>query len=241
MRRPLIAVLALFTLGLPGGVTAQEGPQVLTSDNVEFVGTIPVAAAASSIQFASDAPIAYISTFRGLEVWDITNPALPLPLGRAALGGWQNEAMSLGERPNGDRFVLFAQNTAVLTQADAVYGRRVTVVEVTDPRNPVVHGTVTTPTRTHTASCVNKECTFAYTDGRTQGRISVIDLRDFRNPKMASIPELTTPVAQGHDQDVDEAGILWHVGGQGSVAMDVTDPERPRLLNSTTQAGATPP
>ncbi|HYH27296.1 MAG TPA: hypothetical protein VEA19_00800, partial [Actinomycetota bacterium] len=108
-------VLALLTLpialsGLPG--TAQEGPEILTSENVELLHTMPEATLASSVVFDPDKPVMYISTWKGLEVWDITNPVLPVPLGVEVLLGHQNEAMTFGKRADGSRFVLFASNSA---------------------------------------------------------------------------------------------------------------------------------
>jgi hypothetical protein len=65
--------------------------------------------------------------------------------------------------------------------------------------------------------------------------MSIVDLTDFRAPKMVTTYKSVVP--QGHDEDLDAAGILWHVGGQGSVALDITEPGAPKPLASTNADG----
>jgi hypothetical protein len=158
-------------------------------------------------------------------------------VGVAPLVNYQNEAMSLGERPNGDKFLIIASNEAIVSPdgTTATNNRHAVVVEVTDPTNPKVVGDTPTTTRTHTISCGTPTCEYAYSDGRTQGAMSIIDLRNFRNPKMANTYRSVVP--SGHDEDLDDAGILWHVGGQGSVALDISKPRQPVPLNSTDADG----
>jgi len=146
--------------------------------------------------------------------------------------------MSLGERRNGDAFVLIASTLVAATtsgEVDPGRARFVVVVEVTDPASPKVVGTLETPTRTHTTSCATKSCKFAFSDGRSQGEMSIIDLRNFRKPKVAGTYKSVVP--RGHDQDLDDKGILWHVGGEGAVEHDISTPTKPVPLNSTNEEG----
>ncbi|HEV8625142.1 MAG TPA: hypothetical protein VG034_11850 [Acidimicrobiia bacterium] len=217
----------------------------MSSPNVTFLGNVPTATAMMAISFASDAPIAYVSTFNGLQVYDISNPALPLLLSAVVLNGVFNESFELGERPNGEKFVLFAVNFFAADATGYVnpHQRVVTVLEVTDPRNPRIVGHVETPTRTHTATCLDPPaCTFAYTDGRTADEQagfkpggSVIDLRDFRNPKVAGV--FPSVVPRAHDHALDDTGIVWRSGQEGTVALDASDPTAPKQLNSTDEHG----
>lgn len=233
-RRLLLSLLAcLLALGAaPGRALAALDPPLVASDNVKLLANLPEAVGAISLQFSSNTPHAYVSTLKAVLVYDIANPVAPRLVGVAPLVNYQNEAMSLGERPNGDKFLIIASNEAIvsLDGTTATNNRHAVVVEVTDPTNPKVVGDTPTTTRTHTISCGTPTCEYAYSDGRTQGAMSIIDLRNFRNPKMNTYRSV---VPSGHDEDLDDAGILWHVGGQGSVALDISKPRQPVPPNST--------
>jgi len=180
----------------------------------------------------------YLSTLKGLQVYNVKDPRNPELVSALPLPHFQNEAMSLGERRNGDAFVLIASTlvaAATSGEVDPGRARFVVVVEVTDPASPKVVGTLETPTRTHTTSCATKSCKFAFSDGRSQGEMSIIDLRNFRKPKVAGTYKSVVP--RGHDQDLDDKGILWHVGGEGAVEHDISTPTKPVPLNSTNEEG----
>ena len=240
MRRPLIALLvgALVAAGglLPSRASGLATDTLFMSANVTHVGILPEATAAISIAFSSDTPHMYVSTLKGLHIYDTTDPKDPQRVGVLPLPHYQNEAMSLGER-KGQKFVIIASNQAAAS-ARGYYtatNRYIIVVDVTDPANPVEIAGMETETRTHTVSCLTKSCEYAYSDGRSQGQISIIDLRKPEAPKMAGTYESVVPL--GHDQDVDDAGILWHVGGQGAVALNVKNPTKPVPLASTDGRG----
>jgi len=209
----------VLALGLvPGTAGGQANPleQVFASDNVKVVNRLAEGAGAISLQFDSDKPFMYLSTLKGLQVYNVKDPRNPELVSALPLPHFQNEAMSLGERRNGDAFVLIASTLVAATtsgEVDPGRARFVVVVEVTDPASPKVVGTLETPTRTHTTSCATKSCKFAFSDGRSQGEMSIIDLRNFRKPKVAGTYKSVVP--RGHDQDLDDKGILWHVGGEG--------------------------
>jgi hypothetical protein len=234
-------LLALSLLPGPVGAQTLPGDPVPASTNLESIGRLAEGAGAISMEFSSDTPHMYLSTLKGVQIYDISDPAVPSLVGFEALPHYQNEAMSLGERKNGDKFVLIASGLAGASTTGDVgtSSRFVWVVDVTDPANPEVTGSTQTDSRTHTVSCLTKECEYAYSDGRSQGFISIIDLRDLTAPKMAGTYESVVP--QGHDQDLDAAGVLWHVGGQGAVALDVSKPTKPVPLNSTNAAGVGTP
>ena len=241
MRSRVIAAVSVALLAFGVGTSAvqaegltdaAEAPQLI-AENVTLVKNLPEATAGVSLAFSSDTPHMYLSSLKGIHVYDISEPEDPILVSFEPLPHYQNEAMSLGERKNGDKFLLVGSTLAAVSTAGDVDkdSRMAIVVEVTDPADPTVVGSVVTESRTHTVSCRNKECDFAYSDGRTQGAISIIDLRDFRDPKMAGT--FASVVPQGHDQDVDDAGYLWHVGGQGAVALDVSKPTKPVQVAST--------
>lgn len=240
MRRFLIALLAGAVVAagglLPSRASGLTDSTLFTSANVTHIGTLPDATAAISIAFSSDTPHMYVSTLKGLHTYDISDPKAPQQVGILPLPHYQNEAMSLGER-KGQKFVIIASNqAAVSTQGYiATNNRYIIVVDVTDPANPVEIAGMGTDSRTHTVSCLTKSCEYAYSDGRSEGMISIIDLRKPDAPKMAGTYKSVVPL--GHDQDVDDAGIVWHVGGQGAVALDVNNPTEPVPLASTDGSG----
>jgi hypothetical protein len=250
MRRhtlPLLTVvlLALGT-GTSGAVVENVNPPIVTSDNVDLVWSNPAASPATSMAFSPDSPHVFVSTRKGIETYDISNPELPVPVGYYPMVIDQNENMSIGYRPAEDedgedvKFVLIGSNGALVNhEYQVTTNRHVIVVDVTDPESPTAVADIETPSRTHTITCVNPECTYAYSDGRAQGEISIVDLRDWRDPQIAGT--FRSVVTLGHDADYDATGLLWHVGGEGSVALDVTDPENPVQLNSTTVDGTRAP
>lgn len=239
----LLGALLVASVGaLPGNADDLDNNTLFTSANVTHVGVLPEAAPAISIAFSSDTPHMYVSTLKGLHVYDISDPKDPQRVSVLPLPHYQNEAMTIGERKNAKtpvkKFVVIASGLAAVSKAgyyDVGSSRHIIVVDVTDPANPTEIAGMPTDTRTHTVSCLTKTCEYAYSDGRTQGEISIIDLRDPHAPKMAGTYKSVVP--QGHDQDVDDAGIVWHVGGQGAVALDVSNPTKPVPLASTNGRG----
>jgi hypothetical protein len=238
----LAALTALLIAAAPAGaVQADPAASLSPSDNVTLVNTMPEATAAISMAFSSDSPHLYVSTLKGLHTYDISDPEFPQRLGYLPFVGYQNEAMALGERPEtGEKFVTFASTLALVTLDGDVdtTARFFIVIEVTDPADPTIVGRLQTATRTHTVTCDSPRCDYLYSDGRPQGQISIVDMTDFREPEMVRTYRSVVP--QGHDADVDESGILWHVGGQGSVALDISDPENPVHLQSTTIDAVSP-
>lgn len=220
-------------------------PPVVTSDNVELVGTFPDELLIGTA-FSSDTPYLYASTFTGITVYDVSNPEQPLPVGRLPMSVIQNEDVSLGERKDGTKFVLVAFDsysglplgtTPTFTPEKPATKNEIAVVDVTDPRRPTVVARMKTSTLSHTVTCINPECTYAYTSGGsydTEGekKFSIIDLRNHTAP--TEVKTYRSSIGYiGHDWEVDSAGIAWHVGADGAVAYDISDPLNPVVLNST--------
>lgn len=78
------------------GVPATVTSPLVTSDNVTLVGNVHTASATTALTFDPDAPIAYVSTFAGPQVYDISNPALPESVATVAINGFTNESFGLG-------------------------------------------------------------------------------------------------------------------------------------------------
>jgi hypothetical protein len=244
-RAALLLLVLLPVASVRADAGASPTTPLVTSPNVTFVGNIPVAAGTTAITFDTDAPVAYVSTFGGLQIYDVSEPALPKLLSTAAVDGFTNESFEFGQRPGGEKFVLFSANAVAADSTGYVkpQQRVVTVVEVTDPRRPAIVAHLETPTRSHTVTCLDRPaCTFAYTDGRTADEAAgfrpggtIIDLRDIRQPRVRGV--FSSVVPRAHENDLDEAGIMWRSGQEGTVALDITDPLEPRQLNSTDHSG----
>ena len=234
-----LAIAALIVLaGLPAA--ALSTVPVVASESVEVVGSIPNTTAISAA-FASDAPIMYQHTLNGLVTYDISDPTLPKPLATLPLPNFQNEAMSLGERlgerPDGTKFLIVGFDIYGVTPQDqkAALDYELVVIDVTDPAAPRLRGRLKTESSAHTVSCVTQSCEVAYTSGAYEPFFNPIDLTDLDNPKQVS--KVFSLAGEGHDWDPDDAGVQWHVGTQGAVAYDVTDPLKPVALNSTDTSG----
>jgi len=240
VRRRLLtlAIAALLTVGmLPANALTTAVP-VVASDSVKVVGSIPNATAISAA-FASDAPIMYLHTLNGLVTYDISNPELPVPMATLPLPNFQNEAMSLGERSDGTKFLIVGFDIYGVTPQDSdrpvALDYELVIIDVTDPAAPRLRGRTQTESSTHTVSCADPECMVAYTSGAYEPFFNPIDLSDLDNPKQ--LPQIRSIAGSGHDWDADAVGLQWHVGTQGMVAYDTTDPTNPVPVASTDRNG----
>ena len=87
-------LLALVALALPGGAAAparatvfvDPGPGGFTSANVTYVASIPTGAGVSArVVTVKGQRRLYVSSAHSLTIYDLTNPALPVPLGALAI------------------------------------------------------------------------------------------------------------------------------------------------------------
>lgn len=236
MLRSCAFALAALAI-LPATALAQSTPVV--GKNVQLVTQRPEAAGAVAIDWHTKKPLMVLTSDKGLLTYDVTDPLAPRLLGALPLAGDGNEGMDLVER--GEKtYALIGANIALAairgTQPEVITSNKhLLVADVSDPAAPRLVASLALPTRTHTVSCATPACPYAYSDGRAGGAISIVDLTDPTAPKVAGTYKSVVP--SGHDQDVDEAGILWHVGKEGSVALDVSDPTAPVQLNSTDARG----
>ena len=266
-----IAVLTAFTVlsglllallfGTGQKADAQGGTPVVASDNVSLIDQNPGTAAISGV-FSRSAPYFYTSGLDSVTVFDVSNPRNPTQVGKLVNAIFENEAMTLGERVEGDkirRFVLVGND---LVQASAgpggiqrgrLGGGELIIVDVTDPTNPNIvgrtpsTGTGAVTTSTHTVACMNASCSVAYSAGDT-GKFSIIDLSDLTKPRQ--VKEVTSSGAgknpvftsgAGHHWNVDGAGVAFHAGSGGTGAFDISDPLNPQPLNGTDENGTKTP
>ena len=176
----------------------------------------------------------YLSHLRGLSIYDISKPEAPQLLSTLPLPHFENEDVDT----NGE--ILLISN-------DPSEGVGVLyVIDVSDPRAPRPIGALNTGTIAplgdlygtgHTASCI-QDCRYAYLAGNDKG-IDIVDLTDPSNPTLAgnfAAEEVTGNIAT-HDVQVDDEGLAWIAGFDGTAAYDTSDPLHPRLVYRTDETG----
>src|SRR5689334_901110 len=94
------ALLAMVALAMPGGAAAPVSTTVFldpcpggfTSSNVTYVASIPTGAGVSArVVTVKGQRRLYMSSAHSLTIYDITNPALPVPMGVLPIYNWENE------------------------------------------------------------------------------------------------------------------------------------------------------
>jgi hypothetical protein len=246
-----ILTAAAMAVGMASSTAALPSVPVIMSENVDLVGAIPDPGIVA-VTFDPLQPIAYGTGAYGVVTYDVSDPTLPIPLGRLALPHFSNENVKLGVREDGTRLILIGVETfGVGITSTTSTGNGFYVIDVTDPEAPRLASYRSTGSgnRTHTMFCADLECTHAYNSG-TNG-FTIWDLTDINAPVRVPVTGInratneekwTSPViatsngtfnGTGHDWDLDAAGVAWLSGAAGITAFDVSDPKLPRILNSS--------
>jgi hypothetical protein len=228
-RRPIRVIVAaaavtLLALGLP----AQAGVDVagqrvgahvpFASDNVDVLGSIPFA---GIIGATFKGNVMYATGVEGLRTFDITNPATPVPMGALPLPHFENEDVSLDG------------NTLLISADHAVGVNVLYVIDVADPRAPMLRNAFRVSQSAHTSSCVpNTGCRWDYMAGGSG--VAIVDTTTGVTLKKFA----TTEARSSHDVQFDSAGYAWVVGSGGTSGWDVTDPTNPKLVARTNSSGA---
>lgn len=236
MRRPLLrtaltaALGAVLTVGVPSGHATPAvtefltpGPGGFASDNVSYVASIPTGAGVSARQVIVDGQRRlYVSSAHSLTIYDISNPALPVPMGALALYNWENEDVAVSEDGN----------TTIITEfADALY---LHVIDTSNPATPMLAGTLEFD-GSHTVECADLHCNYLFaSNGKTY------DIRDKGGPLATSRTPVALPrdkwwstqlgVHGGHALHQDRAGY-WIADETPLVMFKARDPLHVKLLN----------
>jgi uncharacterized repeat protein (TIGR01451 family) len=228
VRTTAIGLAALAAVIAPASAAAQTPPPPGSkSANVTALTTLPEP---NGISANFKGNVMYLSTSRGLSIYDIKNPESPQRLSFFPLPNFENEDVDT----NGE--ILLISN-------DPSEGKGILYIfDVKDPRNPKILSTLDTglidtfgllPYGTgHTASCI-QNCKYVYLAGTARG-VDIVDLTNPAVPKMAgtfAAPEATDITS--HDVQVDSEGLAWIVGYNGTAAYDTTDPLHPKLVYRT--------
>ena len=192
MRRTWLAVLALVGAGLGApGSHADPGPGFFTSPNVTWVANVPLdapAIGARVIQVGAQRRL-YVSGTHGMSIYDVTNPALPVPLGSLAVPHFENESFAVSD----DGSVAFLTSDPGFGQPPLTY-----VVDTSIVAAPHVVSVI--PDGSHTATCSDAKCSYLYANYGW-----IYDVRERANPR------LVTDDGPGatHYASRDAAGYLW--------------------------------
>lgn len=222
-----VAAAALLTAGVTAALPRAQArePEVartvrldvggFMSPNLSYVATLPIDApgVGGRVVKLGDQTRFYVTGVRGLSIFDVTDPEVPLLMGHLELPGWENEDVSVSEDGT----------TVLISGDDELY---LWVIDVSIPALPVIKS-FTPLIGGHTVTCVDDACDWVY---GSSGHI--IDLRDRTNPVL--LPDRWTTITglpSGHNLERDAAGIVW-TDTTPIGALDVRDPARPRLITS---------
>jgi len=207
----------------------------------------------------------------GVQVFDAINPELPVLVASLPLPHWENEDVDLS--PERGILLVTAErirtSVPLVTTCDAlllgqgadpsacpVVPPMLFVIDISTPTVPKLRSRLEMPSYIgkdsngallrgpgHIAQCI-LQCRFAYITGVRNEGVSVVDLRDLDNPKMAATDIKNSPAGYHnsfypergavHDANVDPQGYIWMTGSGGTAmyAPVHTDAEalHPKLL-----------
>ena len=196
--------------------------EVITSDNVTYHGTIPIDSpgVGGEVVVREDLgkTLFYATGLKGLSIYDVTDPAVPVLMGHLPFHHAQNEDVRTSA--DGKTVMIAADGSILVPVAPESVG--ITLIDVTDPllpeivasSNDLVMGRGTgLGTSEHTAECAVDDCSVIY--GRT-GRIYTVDFEagtvtaierrwnQFIDPSTRELRQTT----QIHALDRDTTGLV---------------------------------
>jgi hypothetical protein len=209
MRRLLAASIALFSLAFAapsaGALVPADGPTAggFATDNFEYVTHIPLANDTAGARIFGK--YMYLTTGRGLNIYDISDPEAPALTGTAVLP--QTPYFGEEDPDTNGKILLLNEH----------------VVDVEDKSNPVA--IATHDADQHTISCI-LDCTYAYGSGG-----AILDLRQPTKPKVVGDwTKFAPPVSGTHDVTEIKPGLVM-TSTNPLVYLDARkDPTKPKVL-----------
>ena len=219
LRRPVpsLAVVALALSCAVGVPPASSDPGVggFMSPNVTWVASIPLDAPGIGgrvLQVGAQRRF-YVTGSKGLTIYDVTNPAIPLVIGTLPLPHFENESVAVSD--DGDTVIITSDPG--FGQPPVTY-----VIDTTLVHAPLIASVI--PAGSHTATCANARCSHVYA---SEGWI--YDITDRTKPRKV---ESGSFLGAYHYLSRDAAGFL----SDGSSMWDPRkDPEHPTRIAVRTQ------
>ena len=210
MRKILAIALALVAVAAPSAnaFVSDKVPVYFKSDNVDYLGFIPLENDTAGARVVGN--YMYITTSRGLTIYDLKDPENPVRMGTAVL----------------PQEVYFAEEDVDTNGKILLIGTLGTlyVFDVEDKSNPVVIGELDGADE-HTISCV-LDCTYAY---GSEGVI--VDLRTPSKPKIVGDWAKSTGGGRGGHDVTEVAPGFVVTSTQPITLLDARkNPARPKLL-----------
>lgn len=227
VRRAALPFVALFLVA--GGLVPASGqrsilsispPGGFQSANLDYVGTIPLDSpgiGAKVVQVGAQRRF-YVTGIKGLSIYDVTNPALPLPLGHLENPHWENEDVEVS-----------ADGNRVLISGDSFGSMVMWIIDASIPTAPRIAGF--TFAGQHTVECVDAACNWVY---GSEG--DIFNLTNVSAPARLTTGwkrriELQTGVRVGGGHNLNRAGDGRVVADTSPRAMlDVSNPAVPVTL-----------
>lgn len=201
----------------------QLAAEVITSPNVEYLGTIPidtpgVGGAVVEEHGVTGQRLFYITGAKGLTVYDIEDPTLPVPIGFLPFYHAQNEDLSIST--DGTRAIISADGSIAVPVAPLTTG--IHVVDVSDPTNPTMVATI--KESNHTTECADEACNWLY-GSSTAG---------IYDATRANEGIITRVEGRNYNEYINEQGNPASAGGRHASNLDasglVTTDSNPRLV-----------
>ena len=228
---------------------SQAAAAGLSSDNVEYVTTIPIDSPGVSAKVRNhlDTPLLFASGIKGISIYDISDPAAPTPVGFQPLPHSQNEDVQVSE--GGDRVVIAADGGLPVPNPVT---EGLHVIDTSDPENPQWAAWLRADEggSNHTAACADADCDWIY--GSSGGIFEVVE--EDGETGIVEVGEWFPVAEQIDEDDKDHEPLTGSHALNRSVhpdpatgepvevlisdstprlMMDVSDPEHPQLLTSS--------
>ncbi len=223
MRKPfalawvLVASVLFVVPGTASSATAGPGPGYFATDNVEWLGNIPLNTDSAGARILGN--YLYVTEDRGLTIYDISDPQLPKPTGFHPL---PQMPYFTEEDVDTNGKILLIGGYGDLTDGIAPINN-LFVFDVTNKSLPTLIGRVQGGDA-HTISCV-LDCTWAYA---SNGRI--IDLRNPAAPVLAGNWRTSAGAPSAHDVTEVAPGIVVTSSNPLHVLDARQDPANPTTM-----------
>ena len=229
MRRLSLLAVVVLTAALLGAAPGQGRAALLQLDpgvggfvspNVQYLGTLAhespgIGARALTV---GDQTRFYMTGAKGLSIYDVTNPAIPVPMGTLPLPHFQNEDVDVSD--DGNRVIISTDTAAVSPTAAGSSGDRGTGIRIIDTSDPMLPRQVGfVPRSNHTTTCADAKCEWLY---GSNGRIY-----DATDP--GNITEVGEWGARGHALNRDASGLMIS-DSNPRLVLDVSNPAEPQIL-----------